>query len=251
MSADTHSIYSTGYYEVHPLHDFAKVRLGWTPPPASIIERAAIGHTAGGTTRTPKDLRPRFVQVVRATDVDARGYVDCTQAPLAQLPENPAASEAIVTEHSLTPNSVLLCLRGVYRVGLLNEHSLGSHTPHAFRIPLVATSTWAVITPDPQVMSVQYLAWDLMRKHTRLRIEHMRTGTSVSFIPVLDLKRLTLVIPHRTLQDAITNASRLVDEVESLERHRIETLRSSLAALIPSPCRNRSQHSPKNNEHLR
>lgn len=207
------------------LSDVATIRLGFNP----LKEKRGECSRADTTNQRPaQPFVRRTVLVVQPSNITAEGTIDWRR--LERINVQPTQS---YESHMLQPGSVLLCLRGVMRVANLTEQTL-EHDLDATAepLPVVASGAWAVIRPDTQVLTTNYLTWHLKQPTTATRLHSERSGSALQFIPLSVVQDMSLPLPRREVQDAIVRAASLIDQVEKLEHQRLELLRSFLAGSI-------------------
>jgi hypothetical protein len=207
------------------LGDVATVRLGFTP----LKEKRSDYASASTTNQRPSQpFVRRTVLMVQPSNITDEGTIDWRR--LERINVQPKQS---YESHMLQPGSVLLCLRGVMRVANLTEQTL-QHDLDATAepLPIVASGAWAVIRPDTQVLTTNYLTWHLKQPSTVARLHEERAGSALQFIPLSVVQDMTLPLPRCDAQDALVRAADLIDQVAKLERQRLELLRSYLAGSI-------------------
>jgi hypothetical protein len=206
---------------VRHLGDVAAIRLGFTP----LKERR-------GELSAPEVDGPGFVRdtvlVVHPSHVKDDGSLDWPRLERANVPPHQSYDG-----HILVPPSILLCLRGVMRVASLDAKAL-SHDLDATvdPLPVVASGAWAVLCPRPDTVLPQYLAWFLKLPSTMKHLLHARTGTVAQFVPISAVQGLELPLPPLDAQAAFVRAAALMDQMEQLERQRLDLLRQCLAGTI-------------------
>lgn len=210
------------------LGDVATVRLGFTP----LKEKRSDYASASITSQRPSQpFVRRTVLMVQPSNITDEGAIDWRR--LERINVQPKQS---YESHTLQPGCVLLCLRGVTRVAHLTEDAL-QHDLDATAepLPVVASGAWAVIRPDSNVLTTNYLSWHLSQPATATRLREKRVGTVVQFIPLSVVQDMTLPLPRLGAQYALARAANLIDQVEKLERQRLELLRTYLAGSIQTP----------------
>lgn len=210
------------YYPSRRLGDVATIRLGFTP----LLECRRWREY--GPSDDPQRFVRRTVLMVQPSSITADGSIDWSRLERINVPPTQSYES-----HTLLPGSVLLCLRGVMRVANLTEQTL-EHDLDATAepLPVVASGAWAVIRPDTQVLTTNYLTWHLKQPSTTARLHNERSGSVVQFIRLSVVQEMTLPVPPLEAQVAITRAASLIDQVEKLERQRLELLRSFIAGSI-------------------
>ena len=206
------------------LGDVATIRLGFTP----LKEKRSEYSRADASQRAAQPFVRRTVLMVQPSNITTEGTIDWRR--LERINVQPTQS---YESHKLEPGSVLLCLRGVMRVANLAEQTLRHDLDAtAEPLPVVASGAWAVIRPNPQRLTTNYLTWHLKQPSTAARLHGERSGSALQFIPLSVVQDMTLPLPHCEAQDAIVRAASRIDQVEKLERQRLELLRSFLAGSI-------------------
>lgn len=210
------------------LGDVATVRLGFTP-----LKEKRSDYGSASDQRPPQTFVRRTVLMVQPSNITDEGTIDWRR--LERINVQPKQS---YESHMLQPGSVLLCLRGVMRVANLTEQTL-QHDLDATAepLPIVASGAWAVIKPDTQVLTPNYLSWHLKQPSTATRLYEARAGSALQFIPLSVVQDMTLPLPRCDAQDAIVRAANLIDQVEKLEQQRLELLRSFLAGSLRTQSR--------------
>ena len=96
--------------------------------------------------------------------------------------------------------------------------------------PLVAVGQMAILTVDPRVAEPGYVAWYLRHPETVQRLRHASKGATLKFIPMKDIRGLTVPLPNRPLQQLIAagwfaqqRATRLAQERDRLLTQYIDT----------------------------
>lgn len=72
--------------------------------------------------------------------------------------------------------------------------------------PLVAVGQMAVLTVDRSLAEPGYIAWYLRHPETMQRLKQVSKGATLQFIPMKEIRRLAVRLPHRHLQDLIAAA---------------------------------------------
>jgi hypothetical protein len=206
------------------LGDVATVRLGFTP-----LKEKRSDYASASNQRPSQPFVRRTVLMVQPSNITDEGTIDWRR--LERIDVQPKQNS--YDNHTLKPGSVLLCLRGVMRVANLTEQTLQQdRDATAEPLPIVASGAWAVITPDTQALTTDYLTWHLRQPSTAARLHEERAGSALQFIPLSVVQDMTLPLPRRDTQAALVRAADLIDQVAKLERQRLELLRSYLAGSI-------------------
>lgn len=207
------------------LDEVASVRLGFTAlkPERSSLADAPDPRSASGGARSRG-----FVQMIQPSNVSEDGVVDVQRLDLVRVNAN-QSSEA----HELHPGAILLCLRGVLRIALLDERTLTRSVDDPNHgIAVVASGAWAVIRPDPKLASADFIAWQLRQRSSISKLHWERGGSASQFIRITAVAELMVSVPDLATQSAFVNALRLIDDVERLDRRRIELLRNGLVGAL-------------------
>jgi len=81
-----------------------------------------------------------------------------------------------------------------------------------------------------------YLAWYLNLPHTRERLQSMQAGSSIPFIPIDELGKLTIHLPPMELQRKIVDLVLLGQEeqvlMEMLRRKRLALIEGAIRTLL-------------------
>jgi restriction endonuclease S subunit len=131
--------------------------------------------------------------------------------------------------HQLQKNDVMLVLRGSHRAMQVTSGVLGA-SQYEKPLPIVASSAWAVITPDPKRLNSSFLAWELGLPRTRSMLERSKKGSVLQFIPIAAVADLKIHIPSMERQEWLGRAAAAIDRIEALEAERTRLIRSCLAA---------------------
>jgi hypothetical protein len=99
----------------------------------------------------------------------------------------------------------------------------------------IAASTLLVLRPRDLVFP-SYLAWYLNLPHTRERLQSMQAGSSIPFIPIDELGKLTIHLPPMELQRKIVDLVLLGQEeqvlMEMLRRKRLALIEGAIRTLL-------------------
>jgi hypothetical protein len=137
-------------------------------------------------------------------------------------PERESGARYVVQEHDI----VFLLrwpFRLVYLDGRVWERRYDAPTATEDAPPLVAVGQMAVLTVDPRVAEPGYVAWYLRHPETVQRLRAVSKGATLQFIPMKDIRGLTVPLPNRPLQQLIAagwlaqqRAARLTEERDRL-----------------------------------
>lgn len=212
------------------LGDVATIRLGFTPLKE---KRSEYARAAADNRRPAREFVRRTVLMVQPSNITEEGTIDWRRLERINVEPNQSYEG-----HTLYAGSILLCLRGVMRVANLTQQTL-EHDLDATAepLPVVASGAWAVIRPDTNVLTTNYLTWHLKQPPTAARLHRERAGSALQFIPLSVVQDMTLPVPRCEAQDAIVRAASLINRVEQLERQRLELIRSYIAGSIQNPDR--------------
>ncbi|MDA1106694.1 MAG: restriction endonuclease subunit S [Planctomycetota bacterium] len=114
--------------------------------------------------------------------------------------------------HSLLPGSVLICLRGSLRVCRIPNRIPQLGPPAGDPVPILASTAWAVIEPNPDEVTSEYLEWILNRPSVLKQLADRRKGSTVQFIPIKQLADIELPVPDLTTQREIVKTASDLDE---------------------------------------
>ena len=203
------------------LGDVATVRLGFSP----LKEKREESQSDSLRRRFYPSFVRRTVLMVQPSNITDEGAIDWRRLERINVLPNQTFES-----HVLYAGSILLCLRGVMRVANLTKETLVHDLDAtAEALPVVASSAWAVIRPNTNLLSTNYLTWQLKQPATATRLREERAGSALQFIPLSVVQDFNIPVPPRNLQDALVRAASLIDQAEQLERQRFELLRSYLA----------------------
>jgi hypothetical protein len=223
---------STNHLQQHPtrhLRDVAAVRLGFTPVREKRWTDAHAGNS-GADEATFADLSRNTVLVVQPTHITDDGAIDWRRLDRVNVPQHQSFEG-----HILWPGTVLLCLRGVMRVANLTAQTLEQDLDATGeRLPVVASGAWAVIRPDTNALSADYLCWHLKQPSTASRLSAKRTGSALQFIPLSAVQEIELPVPQLSTQAAIARVSTLLDRLGRLEAERLDLLQKYVAGSLHS-----------------
>jgi hypothetical protein len=173
------------------------------------------------------DAPPRAL-VLPPSQLNAQGFPSWDRLELVDM-----HSFGSLQHHRLQKDDIMLVLRGPHRALRVTESTLGADHV-AMSLPVVASSAWAVITPDPDRLNSSFLAWELGLPRTRSMLERSKKGSVLQFIPISAVADLRLHIPSMERQEQLGRAAAAIDRIEALESERTRLLRSSLAASTES-----------------
>jgi hypothetical protein len=180
------------------------------------------------------DLRPALPMVKKTAGGGQAMYTALCPAALTDLggikpaelytirPERESGARYVVREHD-----IVFLLRWPFRLVYLDGNvwdgrrevpALTEDVP-----PLVAVGQMAVLTVDPRVAEPGYVAWYLRHPETVQRLRLVSKGATLQFIPMKDIRGLTVPLPNRPLQQLIAagwqaqqRAARLAEERDRL-----------------------------------
>jgi len=180
------------------------------------------------------DLRPALPMVKKTVGGGQALYTALCPAALSELgdinpaelytirPERESGSRYVVREHD-----IVFLLRWPFRLVYFEGNVWGRRhevpAPTDDVPPLVAVGQMAVLTVDRQVAEPGYVAWYLRHPETLQRLRLVSKGATVQFIPMKDIRGLTVPLPNRPLQQLIAagwlaqqRAARLSEERDRL-----------------------------------
>jgi hypothetical protein len=204
------------------LHEIASIRTGFTPhPERRSRDLPALAWSGAGKG---SDYIRRTVLMIHPSMVTDDGGLDWMRLERINVP--PSQS---IERHALVPGAVLLCLRGVLRAFHVTAAVLDeSPDVPGERLPVVASSAWAVICPTGDALDSAFLAWHLVQTSTQGQLRSKRIGSSLPFVPLRQLDDLMIPLPPIREQQAISRAAKLMDQIDKLEQQRSALLREYL-----------------------
>ncbi|MCC6651275.1 MAG: restriction endonuclease subunit S [Candidatus Eisenbacteria bacterium] len=110
--------------------------------------------------------------------------------------------------HELRDGDVVVNLRGAMRAWRI------SAPPP--RVIVVGQLT--IVTPHAGVLDPDYLCWRLNHRDTHTSLRAFAKGTSLSFVPMADLRRLEIEIPPLPIQRSIGRAAALARSEQRLQQ---------------------------------
>lgn len=82
---------------------------------------------------------------------------------------------------------------------------------------VIAADHWAILSPDPDVVESDYLAWYLNHRAAAARLEALMQGTKLRFLSLKVLRDFEVEIPPLEVQRRIARAHALHERVTELE----------------------------------
>jgi hypothetical protein len=180
------------------------------------------------------DLRPALPTVRKTVGGGPATYMALCPAALTDLgginpanlytirPKRASGDRYVVREHDVV-FLMRLPFRLVYFDGDVLQRCQDMPTQMEAPPPLVAVGQMAVLTVDPRVAEPGYVAWYLRHPETVQRLRLVSKGGNVQFIPMKDIRGLTVPLPNRPLQQVIAagwlaqqRAARLAEERDRL-----------------------------------
>lgn len=95
---------------------------------------------------------------------------------------------------------------------------------------IIASGSWALITPDKDRLRADYLAWYLNHPRTRARLAAAMTGSSLQFLTMSAVHDFEIDLPSPEVQRRIGRAATQLSRVAQLERRLTRTRQQLLDA---------------------
>lgn len=155
----------------------------------------------GGADATSDRPGPTHLRALQARDVSADGHVDWSQ-----LSYSSPARDA--RRYMVRDGDVLLPLRSVRPRAIV-----------ARDVPpeVIAAGQWALITPRPDAVRPDYLAWFLNHPATAIRLNRLVQGGTLPFISLVALRDFEIAVPPLDVQDRVSRVHALQQRLISLE----------------------------------
>lgn len=210
------------------LAECAEIRIGYTPTPRSADWKwDAFGNS---DTNSAPMLQP--------SDIDPLGGVSWDSVRRVQIDGSSAYQS-----HQLRDDDVILSLRGTNRAVHITGEMLGvarERAPKCFGV--IASSGWAVLVPNRQVVQSAFLAWLLNEPPTAERLHASQVGAAIAFLKVSTIREFEVSLPSLAVQSKIGVAHALVNRVQQLENQRATRCRTYLGGLISNNLRQTTTH---------
>jgi hypothetical protein len=177
---------------------------------------------------------PTHLRALQARDVSDNGHIDWSKLSYS----SPARDAG---RYMIRNGDVLLPLRSLRPRAIVTRD-----------VPpeVIAAGQWAVITPTPDAVRPDYLAWFLNHPDTATRLNRLGQGGTLPFISLVALRDFEIAVPPIDVQDRIARVHALQQRLISLERHLAEARSVLIDAVTMASVRRYSSPSTTVNHHV-
>lgn len=197
--------------QYHNKHRASVARSGNSRPVHSQVSQSRVfrlqdlGPLRGGyvaSSATVDHPGPGRFSALQAGDITARGRVDWSTLRYVEPVRDGE-------RYGITEGDVLLPLRSTRNIAVV-----------ARDVPpnVIAVGHWAIISPDPELVEPDFLAWYLNHPATAPRLAALMRGTKLRFLSLTDLRAFEVELPALRVQQRIARVHALNERIAGLER---------------------------------
>jgi hypothetical protein len=178
------------------------------------------GYIVAGSSSTSSDESVRGLQ---AGDVAPDGKVAWSALRQVPAPRDPKRYE-------VRDGDVLLPLRST---------RLAAAVARDVPKRVIAIGSWALLTPAPEAVTPEFLAWYLNHPVTGQRLAKLSQGSSLQFLSLGAIREFEIEIPPLEMQVRIARAYQLNSRIAELEQQLVDARKQLVDALTMEALRGR------------